>query len=406
MSKRLKANAVAIKNVRGEPGKRVVYSIDGITGLRLYIEPTGRRTWYYEYKVAGRRNRMHIGDASVVSLSDARSHAMDMRRDVELGEDPKQREIEQKLAAKREAFTFRHLFEKWLAAHQHLKGLKERVRTLEADVLPMLEDCPVDEVSKRDVIDVIDTIADRGARIHADHVAAYLSALFNWGMDEELCEINPAHRIRKRGNAKPRERVLNDDELVRVWNALDAGREGSGIAEVTCATLKLALLTGQRRGEIVAARCVDFNLDSAVWTIPAERTKNGKTHVVPLSDLALDIAGSQLVENAGAEFIFPAATVTADSPHLHPRSASKALEKLCRSQEIEGVSMHCFRRTLATRLGDMGVTGDVISRILNHAPRDVTSRHYNHARMMSQMREALEQWEAHILERIDMADAA
>lgn len=406
MSRRLKANAVAIKNAKAEPGKRVVYSIDGITGLRLYIEPTGRRTWYYEYKVAGRRNRMHIGDASVVSLSDARSHAMDMRRDVELGEDPKQREIEQKVAAKREAFTFRHLFEKWLAAHQHLKGLKERVRTLEADVLPMLEDCPVDEVSKRDVIDVIDTIANRGARIHADHVAAYLSAIFNWGMDEELCEINPAHRIRKRGNAKPRERVLNDNELARIWNALDGGKETSGIAEVTCAALKLALLTGQRRGEIVAARCADCNLDAAVWTIPAERTKNGKTHVVPLSELALDIVRFQLEDNRGGEFLFPAATVTADTPHLHPRSASKALEKVCRSLEMEGVSMHCFRRTLATRLGDMGVTGDVISRILNHAPRDVTSRHYNHARMMTQMREALSRWESEIQGLLAEASAA
>lgn len=105
-------------------------------------------------------------------------------------------------------------------------------------------------------------------------------------------------------------------------------------------------------------------------------------------------------------FLFPAATVTADTPHLHPRSASKALEKVCRALEIEGGSMHCFRRTLATRMGDMGVPGDVISRILNHAPRDVTSRHYNHARMMSQMREALEQWEAHILEHVEKADTA
>ena len=67
-------------------------------------------------------------------------------------------------------------------------------------------------------------------------------------------------------------------------------------------------------------------------------------------------------------FLFPAATVTADTPHLHPRSASKALEKVCRALEIEGDSMHCFRRTFATRMGDMGVPGDVISRILNPRP--------------------------------------
>ncbi len=396
MSKRLKANAVAIRNAKGDDGKRSVFSVDGVTGLRLYIEPTGRRSWYYEYKVAGRRNRMHIGDAAVVSLSDARSHAMDMRRDVELGEDPKQREIEQKLAAKREAFTFRRLFEKWEAAHQHLKGLKERIRALEADVLPMLEDCPVEEISKRDVIDVIDAIANRGARIHADHVGAYISAIFNWGIDEQLCEINPAYRIRKRGNAKPRERVLDDDELVCIWKALDPSCETSGIAGVTSAALKLALLTGQRRGEIIATRRNELDLLSGIWTIPGERTKNARTHVLPLSDLARSVVAAQMNDDDDEEFLFPAATTVAETPHLHPRSASKALEKVCRSLQIEGVSMHCFRRTLATRMGDLGVTGDVISRILNHAPRDVTSRHYNHARMMNQMREALEQWEAHL----------
>ncbi len=96
------------------------------------------------------------------------------------------------------------------------------------------------------------------------------------------------------------------------------------------------------------------------------------------------------------DFLFPTATVVVDTSHLLPRSVSKALEKICFSLDIKGVSMHCFRRTLATRMGDKDVASEVISRILNYAPRDVTSRHYDHARVMTQIREAMETWESDI----------
>lgn len=398
-SRRLKANALAIKNATADGNRRAIYSVEGITGLRLYIEPTNSRSWQFEYNIDGKRYRVHIGDAAVVSLSDARNRATELRRAVQLGGNPHAEKIALRADEAREQFTFADLFRRWQKAHQHLKGLKERVRALESDALPTMGERPVAEITKRDVIDVIDRIADRGARVHADHIAAYLSAIFNWGVDEELCELNPAYRIRKRGNSKPRERVLTDEEIVALWRAFSGDDAKIGdVADLTLRALKLAFLTGQRRGELIAAKIDEFDHQKALWTLPGERTKNSRTHYLPVPPmtLALVVETAKAYGDYGNGFLFPASSFTAATPHIHARSVSKALENICGKLQIEGVSLHCFRRTLATRLGDLGTSGDVIARILNHSPQDVTSRHYNHAKMLSQMRDALEAWEAEI----------
>lgn len=408
MGRRLKANALAVKAAAVEDGKRTIYSIDGVTGLRLYLEPSGSRAWQFEYNVAGRRHRVHLGDAAVVSLADARAQAVDLRRSVQTGGNPRLERMAAQQEAAQSRFTFRRLLERWEKAHRHLKGLKERIRALEKDALPAIGDLATDEITKRDIILVIDSIADRGARAHADHVAAYLSAIFNWGIDEDLCQNNPCHRIRKRAVKRVRERVLSDDELVRLWHALsDDSDEVGDVADLSKRTLKLALLTGQRRGELIAALVSEFDTRSGIWTLPGGRTKNGRTHALPLAPAAVDLVHRTIdaYRELGSDYLFPASTFTAATPHIHPRSASKALENICRRLDIEGVSMHCFRRTMATRMGDMGVPGDVISRVLNHSPQDVTSRHYNHAKMLSQMRDALEQWEAHILKQVENSEA-
>lgn len=395
---RLKATALSVRKATGEPGRRTEFSIEGETGLRLFIEPTGARSWYFEYKSGGRRSRMHVGDAEVVSLADARAQALEYRRRIALGEDPKADQQAERREAKRAQFTFHRLLDRWQKAHGHLKSLKERMKVLEKDAVPAIGGWPVEEITKRDVIEIIDAVADRGSRVHADRVAAYLSAIFNWGIDEELCTSNPAHRIRKRSHSQPRERVLSDDELAQLWRALTSPevQNRSRATYFNHSALQFALLTGQRRSEIVTARRGDVDLEKALWTIPAERTKNSRTHILPLATVCRRLIEGTMDAVDGCEFLYPPAMITAEAPCLHPRTVSKALERICGDLGIDGVTMHCFRRTMATRMGDMGVSGDIISRVLNHSPQDVTRRHYNHARMIDQMRNALEQWERHI----------
>lgn len=393
MAHSLKLNVLAVKSATGVAGQRAIYSIEGMPGLRLYIEPTGTRSWYFEYKRKQLKKKIRIGDATALSLSDVREKALGLRRDIEIGLDPRAEQLIIKKKDEEQAFTFAALVEGWLAAHRHLRTIANRKRVLDASALPIIGHLAVQDITRRDVIALIDKVADRGSKCSADQVSVFLSAVFNWGCDEDLCSNNPASRIRKRAHLRPRERVLSDDELGKISLFLrgDAA-DGRAISDITRKALLFTLLTGQRRGEVIGTRIVEIELERRAWVLPGERTKNSRRHDLPLNTPAFALAKDLLTRAGKSQFLFPTATGDAACPHLHWRSISKALERACVRLNIEGVSTHCFRRTMATRLGDAGISGEVISRILNHAPRDVTSRHYNHAKMTVQMREALELW--------------
>ncbi len=381
----ISANALALKSVKPDPARRVEYSIKGVPGLRLYVEPTGGRKWYFVYKRRGAVSKARLGDAGSVSLEAARKAAAEYRRLLDQGIDPVAAAKAADAAAKRAAFTLADLVERWIAASGDLKGLHERERTLRRDVLPVLGTYPVDATTKRDIIGLIDGIASRGAKVHADHTAVYLSAVFNWGIDEELCANNPAHRIRRRGEKIARERVLSDEEIRAVWLAL--GRDNVKLSADMRALLKTAMLTGQRRAEVAGMAAVELDLAKAVWTIPGARTKNGRTHSVPLSRKAVEILSA--ATEPGRSFVFGGRPATMS---IHEDAVTKAFCGLAKRLGLKHMSPHDLRRTMATRLGDMGVSGDVISRLLNHTASDVTSRHYNHSKMSSQMRVAQQAW--------------
>lgn len=393
MAHTLKLNVLALKSVAGIAGQRTIFTIEAMPGLRLYIEPSGTRTWYFEYKRNNQKKKVRLGNAEFVNLPDVREKALALRRDIELGLDPRAAQILEKKKDEEQAFTLAILVGRWLEAHDYLRTVANRRRVLEASVLPILGHRVVQDISRRDVIALVDKVASRGAKAAADQVAMFLSAVFNWGCDEDLCTTNPAMRIRKRAHLVPRDRVLSDDELCRISVFLRSDAvDGRAITDVTRKAMLFVLLTGQRRGEVIGTGVSEIDIRRRAWVLPAGRTKNGRRHDLPLSTPTLALAQDLLANSGESRFLFPAATKYAACPHLHHRSLSKALERVCSRFNLEGISTHCFRRTMATRLGDAGISGEVISRILNHAPRDVTSRHYNHAKMTTQMREALELW--------------
>ena len=385
----IKANALAVKAAKPAAGKRrTEFSIEGAPGLRLYLELTGGRAWFFDYKLAGKHRKVRIGDAELITLSNAREHADDLRRKTDRGVDPVVEAKQAAVVAAQAAFSFGDMAEKWISAHQHLKGLVERERVIRRDVLPILKDIPVDKVTKRDVINLVDGIAGRGAKILADRARAYISAIYGWGNSEDLCENSPAARIRRRGDHKARERVLDDAELIKFWLAMDD--DGCGLSKDMRSLLKILLLTGQRRGEVVAMRVAEIDFNKELWTIPSERTKNGRQHTLPLNKQVLVLL-AEIVKDR-ADYVFPNRNETEQKGHFYPGAVTKGVIRLTRRLEMAHFSPHDLRRTMATRLGDLGIGGDVIGRILNHTPADVTSRHYNHAKLQTQMQQALQLW--------------
>ena len=155
--------------------------------------------------------------------------------------------------------------------------------------------------------------------------------------------------------------------------------------------LKLQLATAQRKGEIVGAALDEFDFDENVWTIPAERSKNGQAHRVPLSPLALE-----LIHQARSLFpslwLFPSPTV--DGP-VGPLSINHALHKSLPGMGLENITPHDLRRTAATNITKMGVNRLTVSKILNHVETGVTAIYDRHG-YDAEKRQALDAWAAHL----------
>jgi len=226
-----------------------------------------------------------------------------------------------------------------------------------------------------------------------------IRAIFNWAIATGRLDANPTLGLKKRNTAKPRDRVLTPEEIHCLWTTLDGAAltidEGELRlpGEAICDALKLQLLLGLRIGEVLGAAKSEIDLERRIWTVPAIRTKSRREHRLPLSSMACEILLAVIQRAGPSHWLFP--SPTADGP-IRPHSATTAMRRLRSGISLANASTHDLRRTLATGLGDMGVAEEVIDRVLNHAPRTVAGRHYNHAKHHEPMRRALEAWSARV----------
>lgn len=238
----------------------------------------------------------------------------------------------------------------------------------------------------------------------ARRLIARLKAVYNFCLIDapSLAEkygltINPAATVGRRragsegryGKSQPKTRVLSDAEICAFWQAVSK----SGMRKSTQLALKLVLVTAQRTGELRVARKSELFLDLAqpVWIIPVEHTKNRKaSHVVPLSITARVLFKEALVIDPSSELLFPGlvGTNVPFGKTVFPTSMANLLRKYL--SDMKSASPHDLRRTASTGMRSLGVSRDVVSLILNHAPLGVTAKHYDHHDAMRERGEALE----------------
>jgi integrase len=281
-------------------------------------------------------------------------------------------------------------------------------------------------ITRANVMEVVESIADRGAFRAADKTLTLVRSIFNWACGTGRLERNPTLGLKKRNASRPKTRVLSADEI-RIF--LRSGENMKGMSVAIRDALRLQLLTGLRVSEVTEASRSEIDFSEKLWIVPAYRTKSNREHVLPLSDFALGIlrqAYDRADEDArrrakrhGTTLQEPTllfaskAGISPLSPPrkplkwqrrvpdaLDPHAASRSLIR-CRTKFQEaGIKLafntHDLRRTLSTHLGDMGVSDEVIEQILNHAPTSVAGKHYNHAKRLQQMRLALDWWAGRI----------
>ena len=384
MPKKKLTNQV-IKSIKPPDTGRVDYQDEILPGLILRVSASGQKSFSVSYWQRGKRPRVTLGDASLLSLAEAREQAREILRDVKLGLDRAKEKRQE-----READTFaelsRRYVERWAKVRKSPKSAREDELKIEKVLIPLWGSWTAADVRKRDVVTLLDEYVDNGHPYAANRVQALVSKIYNFGIERDEVEVNPARGIRRQPE-KPRERVLTDDELKTVLSLFHAeGLAGLGF--------RLLLLTGQRPGEIFGMRWSE--VDGDVWSLPAERSKNGRPNLVPLSTAARAILLELKAHDNGSGFVFP--SPQHDKAFLYYETAARRVK--AEAKLSEPWNIYDLKSTCLTGLERLGVPGSVISAVANHAPTTVTSRHYAFHDFAEEKRHALNAWGRHV-EKLD-----
>ena len=381
----------------------------GRHGLQLRVRKTSR-TWLLRYRWRGDWVRIVLGHYPGMSLAAARARTLELRKSIAEGIDPRRARPKRRAVTLPTAptgapadpgdthtvdFLVKEFVERKLRAPREQGGRKrpeDAVRTLNRDVLPAWTGRDARTISGREVVELLDSIVDRGSPMQANRTVALLRQMFEFGIDREIVNGNPVRRgLRPGGKEKPRERTLTDGEL----QAYLADPKAL-LPERVAHAATLLLLTGQRRGELAAARWSEVDFKARTWTIPDENSKSGRGHVVPLSEWALDefralkrLAGRSpwvLAAQRGGGEPMNAASLTV--------LLSRALPKF-KEAGVAPFALHDLRRTARTGLARVGIQPHIAERVLNHAQEKIAGTYDRHA-YLDEKRAALEQWAAHL----------
>ena len=382
-----------------------------VKGFGLRVSDKGSKSYVFAYRMGGReapKRRFTIGKHGSLTPDQARTEAKRLALCVAQGIDP----VEADKVRRREAvdlafdkyiglFVTRYLKNEW-------KRPDEAERMLRREPLEVLGRKPLSSITKADITNVLDRLADRPAIARV--AFATLRLMFNWAVERGDIERSPLEGMKGPSAVAARDRVLADHEIVELWNALDSiGPAGD--------VYRLLLLTGQRLNEVAGIAWGELDQQGSVWTIPADRAKNGAAHVVPLAGEVVAIfdrlAGGDDWPNKG--YVFPA--VKGEGPMWVGDKVKKRLDetvaKARRKAEGDDASPmpawrnHDLRRTVATALQRLGIRLEVTEAVLNHVSgsRAGIVGVYQRHDWSDEKRSALEAWARHLGTILKRADA-
>ncbi len=385
------------------------YTDPGQTGLQLRVLAKQgdkfSRTWLLRFKFKGEETRIVLGHIPATTLDAARGLAREHREQAARGIDPRRarpRRIERPTAIAGSAtpsnIDLRHTVG-FLAAEfmdRHIKATRKRPeyveKILENDVLPHWAQRDARTIKPREVIELLDAVVERGSKVMANRVAGVLSQMFRYGVHRALVDTSPVQLLfRPGGKEKPRERTLSDAELTAYLANPRACTRFERLEHV----ILVLLLTGQRRGELALARWADIDFKAKTWTIPAEHSKNGRRHVVPLTAWAMDEFKELRGMADQSRWVLPSPVPTAPTD---ARQLTRSLAK-CRARfkkrGIEPFTLHDLRRTCRTGLGKLKIQPHIAERVVNHSQQKMVAT-YDTGEYLDEKRAALDKWARHM----------
>jgi integrase len=372
-----KAAAAAIEVPQGKAD--IIVWDDDIPGFGLRVRVGGSKVWVFRYRIGHKQRVMTFGSVAAMTAQQAREQAVKLHAQVKLGLDPAAGKIESQTRAS-EIFEY--------AVRLFLTRQKERLKprsyleverhlTLHTQSLHPLQLAKID---RRTIALRLNEIAINSGPSAANRVRASLSALFAWAMREGLVEANPVTNTNKAIETGSRDRVLSENELRAIWNALANDDFGD--------IVKLLALTGQRRDEIGGLEWSEVDLDNAMISLPPPRTKNKKPHDIPLSPAALGILKQR---PRIREHVF--------GKRAGYQGWSRSKEMLNQCAGISDWRLHDLRRTMSTIMHDkLKIAPHVVEAVLNHISghRGGVAGVYNRALYAEEKATALTRWADHL----------
>ncbi|RUX97154.1 MULTISPECIES: site-specific integrase [unclassified Mesorhizobium] len=384
-------------------GRKTDYFDTIVKGLVLRASSGGQKTWYAVYGPPAKRQWLKLGTYPEIPLGTekgARQRAKDTRARVGDGGDPVA--DKKALAASQ---TVADLVENYVARRASTKRSADEIaRRLRKNVKDVIGDVKLAELHRRDLTKCIDAVKDRGAHVEANRVFEDLRAMVRWARGRGDLDENLAEGMSKPTETAERDRVLPADEIKTMWAALPE----ADMRESTRRIIRLCLITAQRVGEVAGMMVDELELDTAVWTIPPERSKNKREHVVPLSAMAVATIREQLAdvkalaERKGREvpvFVFPGpgarAPVTGSSIPKAIKREEVTKRGLTTIMGIAPWTPHDLRRSAATGMEELGISPFIVGHVLNHVSAtraSITSKVYARYSYDKEKRHALDLW--------------
>lgn len=374
-----------IKGIEPPLSGRKTYT-DG-TGLELRVTTNGVRSWGLQYSFRGKKKRVTLGTFPSVSLKEARNLAAELRLGIAKGIDPNAAKAEAKAKAAL-ANSFDSVFE--LYVNLHLRNLrettrKEYLRAYKHDILPALGHIPIGELSKFDVIKLVDKISLR-APVLANRVLTYVRTFCNWCIGRGYMEHNPTTAIPKPFKERARSRVLSLEEVQALYHAA-----GEVLTDTHRDAFQLVILSGMRRSEVCKMRWSEI-LPGRI-RILAERSKNHRSFDTPITNDISEIFERQ--KRGDGEYVF-----SFDGGATHIDFNDRMTKRLLKVSGVQDAHIHDFRRAATIFMEDNGTPRFTIERVLNHADNSVTEI-YARSDHFEAKKKALEFWADALFKRYE-----
>ncbi len=375
-----------VKNAK--PGNKQRKMADG-GGLYLLVKPNGSKYWRLKYRILGKEKTLALGVYLDTSLKDAREGRDKARKLLAKGIDPSQKKQAEK-AAQAGAESFEAVAREWHSRNKprwsesYGKAILTR---LEANIFPWLGKQSISEIEPPDVLAALRRTENRGILDTAHRVKGYCGQVFRYAVATGRAKRDPTADLKGALPPTKKQHYATITDPQAVGELLRAIGGFSGTLVVECA-LRLAPYVFVRPGELRRAEWAEIDLDHGVWRIPAEKTKMSSTHIVPLSNQAIEILREIHAVTGQGRYVFP--SVRTNKRPMSENTINVALRRI--GYDKEEMTGHGFRAMASTILHEQGWPSDVIERQLAHAERNSVKAAYNHAEHLSDRKRMMQVW--------------